>query len=260
MIYVCLPAHNEAPTIGLVLWKIRKVFGESPREYQLLVADDGSDDGTREVLEPYVNVLPLTIIRHDRALGYPASVEALATAALERSDRPRRDALVLMQADFSHGPEHLPDLLRRFDSGADLVVGEGSLAGEPSRARRFFRRWAPALVRRAVRVPPVRDPLSGFLAVRLSCLQLALRDRAGAPLLTTDSLAANAELVARLGARARRVETVPVIERADRRQRGSRTVPGQSLRTLWRARPLLRAARLAGETTVTAAGSAGRTG
>ena len=53
MIYVCIPSYNEAPTVGLLLWKVRQVFAGFPREYQLLVLDDGSDDATAEVLERY---------------------------------------------------------------------------------------------------------------------------------------------------------------------------------------------------------------
>src|SRR6266566_5021189 len=51
MIYVCVPVHNEAKTAGLVLWKVRQVFSAFPREYQLLVLDDASTDGTGELLE-----------------------------------------------------------------------------------------------------------------------------------------------------------------------------------------------------------------
>ena len=61
MIYVCIPSFNEAETIGLVLWKIRKVFEDFPREYHILVADDGSSDRTPDLLEPYARVLPLTV-------------------------------------------------------------------------------------------------------------------------------------------------------------------------------------------------------
>src|ERR687896_403911 len=61
MIYVCIPSYNEAPTVGLLLWKIRQVFAAFPREYHLLVLDDGSTDATREILEPYSQVLPLTV-------------------------------------------------------------------------------------------------------------------------------------------------------------------------------------------------------
>ena len=52
MIYVCVTAHNDARTVGLLLWKIRRVFGQGNHECQLLVADEGSSDETPDVLQP----------------------------------------------------------------------------------------------------------------------------------------------------------------------------------------------------------------
>jgi glycosyltransferase involved in cell wall biosynthesis len=122
MIYVCIPSYNEAPTVGLLLWKVRQVFAGFPREYQMLVLDDGSDDATAEVLERYTRVLPLTVIRHQTRRGYAASVEELLRQAVDRTDRPKRDAAILMHADFAHGPNFIPDLVRRIESGADIVI------------------------------------------------------------------------------------------------------------------------------------------
>src|SRR5919112_608334 len=136
MIYVCVPSYNEAPTIGLLLWKVRQVFAGFPREYHLLVLDDGSDDSTPEVLERYTRVLPLTVVRHQSRQGYAASIEKLLRVAVERTDRPKRDAAILMHADFAHAPNFIPDLVRRIESGADIVIAEGKLEGEPSRGRR----------------------------------------------------------------------------------------------------------------------------
>jgi len=234
MIYVCIPSHNEGATIGLVLWKIRKVFQEFPREYQILVADDGSTDGTAEILEPYTNVLSLTVIRHASRQGYARSVEGLLNTALERTDRPKRDSAVLMHADFAHGPEFLPEFVRRLDSGADMVVGEATLAGEPSRGRRLVRRLAPMLLRRAVRVEGVNDIVSGFVAFRLMTLRNTLR-QPGALRLSADGWAANAELIGRAARHARRIETVPVVERHDLRQRESRVEPWAVARQVWSA-------------------------
>jgi glycosyltransferase involved in cell wall biosynthesis len=241
MIYICIPSHDEGPTVGLVLWKTRQVFGDSGREYQLLVVDDGSTDRTAETLEPYAKVLPLTVLRHPNQEGYSASVQSLLQMALDRSDRPRRDCAVLMQADFSHLPQYIPELVKRIDSGADLVVGDATLEGAPSRGYRWLRRLAPALLGTGARVPGVRDTVSGFLAVRLSCLRLAFKDSPQG-LFKTDGWAANAELIRRLAAHARRVEAVPVVERLNLRQRPTRIAPWDEAKALWSARRALRTA------------------
>ena len=234
MIYICIPSYNEAPTVGLLLWKIRQVFSDSPREYQLLVCNDGSTDATAEVLAPYAKVLPLTVLTHKDRLGYAASVEALLRLAVELTDRPKRDCAILMHADFAHGAEFLPELVKQIDSGADLVVAQSKIEGEPSRFFRLVRRVAPLLLRNNVKVPGVSDIVSGFAAFRLVVLRNAIRAQPG-PLLSTDGWAANAELFTRAAQSARRIETIPTIERRDVRPRASRLVPWDAARELWRA-------------------------
>lgn len=240
MIYVCIPSYDEASTVGLLLWKIRRIFGEFPREYQLLVADDASSDQTAELLEPYAKVLPLTVVRHGARQGYAASVEELLRLALERTDRPKRDCAVLMHADFSHGPDAIPEFIRRIDSGADLVIGEATLSGEPSRGQRWLRHGAPWLLRGRMGVPGVRDIVSGFGAVRLICLKNAIRAQSGPLLTATDSWVANAELYARLAHHARRIEAVPIVERHDLRKRPSRRTAWEATRSIWSAGRALR--------------------
>jgi glycosyltransferase involved in cell wall biosynthesis len=239
MIYVCIPSYNEAPTVGLLLWKIRQVFAGFPREYQLLVLDDGSNDTTPEVLERYTRVLPLTVARHPERKGYAATVEELLRQAVDRTDRPKRDSAILMHADFAHGPHFIPDLVRRVESGADIVVAEGKLQGEPSTPRRVIRRLAPVLLRGAVSVPGVSDVVSGFAIFRLVTLRNAFRS-GPAPLLVTQGWAANAELYERTARFARRVETITVVERGDLRHRGSRIRAWETAVAVWRSRGSLR--------------------
>jgi glycosyltransferase involved in cell wall biosynthesis len=239
MIYICIPSYNEAPTIGLLLWKIRQVFAGFPREYHLLVLDDGSSDSTAEVLERYTRVLPLTVTRHQSRLGYAESVEEVLRQAVQRTDRPKRDAAVLMHADFTHNPHFIPDLVRRIESGADIVVGQAKLQGERSRARRLVRRLAPVLLRGVVSVPGVSDVVSGFAIFRLVTLRNAFRNGTS-PVLRMGGWAANAELYGRTAKFARRIETLPTVERRDLRQRSSRVGAWEPAMTVWKARGPLR--------------------
>ena len=240
MIYVCIPSHNEAQTVGLLLWKIRQVFTDFPREYQFLVGDDASTDATREVLEPYTKVLPLEVVRNRERQGTARTVEGLLKVALERTDRPKRDMAVVLHADFTHAVTVLPDLIKKLDSGADLVVAEGDLSGVEPRGYRLLRRWGSHLLPRAARVPGVRDGLSSFLAVRLVSLRGALKASNDQRLLHLDGWAGRAELLARLGRQSRRTDVVRAPERLDLRERPSRMDPWSEAKALWKARAVLK--------------------
>ena len=241
MIYVCVPVHNEARTAGLVLWKVRQVFTAFPREYQLLVLDDASTDDTAEVLASYAKVLPITVVRHPERRGYARSIESLLRLALQKTDRPKRDCAITLHADFAHSPEAMEELVKHLESGADLVVAELlEERGRASQALRFARHWAPRLLR----VAGLRDSVSGYLALRLIVLRQALRGDA-APFLQTDGWCASAELVARLAPHARRLDTVSAAARYDLVQRPSRVQPWRQLLSAWRARSVIRAARVA---------------
>src|ERR1700745_2757955 len=124
MIYVCVPVHNEARTVGLVLWKVRQVFTAFEREYQIIACDDASTDGSADVLTSYARVLPLTVMQHRSRQGYAKSLEELLRLALQRTDRPKRDCAITLHADFAHSPESMEDMVKRLESGADLVVVE----------------------------------------------------------------------------------------------------------------------------------------
>lgn len=205
MIYVCLTARNHSRTVGLLLWKIRRTFAAFAREYHLLVVDDASTDDTSDVLDLYQRVLPLTVFRNDPVAGYAASLERLLHEAVERTDRPKRDCAVVFPPDFAIPPDALPALVRRIESGADVVIGERSNHEGPM-AMRLVRRSQPWLLRPGLRVPGLRDYISGCYAFRLATLKVCFRDRT--PLLATEDWCANAELVARTALSARQIAAV----------------------------------------------------
>ena len=233
MLYFCIPAYNEAPTIGLLLWRLRKVFQEQPREYEVLVYDDGSTDATADTLAPYHKVMPLTVLGGAR-VGYAAAVDALCREASRRTRYPRRDAVVLLQADFTDQPENLPELIKRFDGGADLVIAERPESVKDPAPVRSLRRLAPWVVRPFVSVAGVRDPFATLRLFRVSVIRDLVKERGEAPLLEGEGWSANADLLLRAAPHARRVETVELAPRYDVRERPSRIRPWADAMTLFR--------------------------
>ncbi len=230
MLYICLPSHNEAATVGVLLWRIRKVFSEYSREYEVIVYDDASTDATRETLEPYAKVMPLSVIGSAQRAGYARAVDALLRAANERTRYPRRDAVVLMQADFTDQPDHLPELVKRFEGGVDFVVGERVVdehapATERKRLqllRRLHTTWPFSTF---VGVPGIGDPFGVYRLVRLAVVREMLKARGTDPVADVPVSAANADLARELVRHARRVETVALSSRWDLRPRPTRAAP-----------------------------------
>src|SRR5439155_20699385 len=130
-----------------------------------LLHDTWTDDAPAGIASS-AKLAPMTIAPHRERRGYARSLAALLRLALQRTDRPKRDCAITLHADFAHSPEAMEDLVKRLESGADLVVAElleERGGGRVSRALRVARRWAPRLLR----VAGVRDSVSGYLALRL---------------------------------------------------------------------------------------------
>lgn len=229
MIYICIPAHNEERTAGVLLWKIRKVMADFRRDYRVLFLDDASSDRTFEVVSPYARVLPLEILRHEQRRGHGASLEALLREAISRSSYPRRDVVVTLQADFTDEPLAIPTLVKRVEGGADLVVAAQPANGKSvPRTMRWVRRGLPWLERKYRFPESVSDPFSGLRAYRVGLLKKALREASGDQLVRYDGWAAAVELLLAVAPHTRRVEETVSEPRYDRRTRASRL-------SLWRS-------------------------
>jgi glycosyltransferase involved in cell wall biosynthesis len=235
VLYICIPAYNEAETVGVLLWRIRKVFQEYSREYEVLVYNDGSTDSTVETLAPYAEVMPLTVLGGPQHVGYDGALDALCRAVSTRTRYPRRDAMITLQADFTDQPEHLPELIKRFEGGADLVVAERAIplsAPQPVRRMQRLAGWIAKLSRS---VAGVSDPFGAFRLYRISLIRDLVKESGDAPVARGQGWAANLDLLRRAAPLARRIETVKLEPRYDVRARDTRIKPWSDSLALFRA-------------------------
>jgi len=115
---VIIPTYNEIENISKIIHAVLGLEGE----YSVLVIDDGSPDGTADVVRDLMRVFPgrLDMIEREGKLGLGTAYVAGFKRALERD----YDYVFEMDADFSHNPDDLPRLLRPCAEGeADMSVG-----------------------------------------------------------------------------------------------------------------------------------------
>jgi glycosyltransferase involved in cell wall biosynthesis len=237
VIYICIPAKDEEQTLGVLLWKIRKVLAEFDRDYRILVFDDASADNTPAVLLRYAKVLPLVRIRSDQPVGYAGALERLIKEAVGQSDYPKRDAVVTLQGDFTEDPADVVALVKALEGGADIVAAsvQDDRKELPSQIR-WARRLAPWVLGRSFRGAPVSDPLTGFRAYRVIVLKKMLREVGERPLLTAEGWAANVELLGHAAPHARRIGEEPLRLRYQLLARPSRFKATRALRDLLKVR------------------------
>lgn len=158
MISVVIPTLNEVENISPLLARIAQCR-TVPDE--IIFVDDGSTDGTRECIRSQAGPGLVELIERDApSLGLAGAVVAGARAA-------SGDWLVVMDADLSHPPEKISELLQPlFDGRADIVIGSryvkgGSTPGWPL-WRKIISRTAAAL---AYPLTGVHDSMCGFFAM-----------------------------------------------------------------------------------------------
>jgi glycosyltransferase involved in cell wall biosynthesis len=114
---VLMPAYNEGPNLVELVPRTLEVLRAVAASHEVVVVDDGSHDGTAELMAELGKGHPeLRLLRLRRNYGKSTALQA-------GFDHARGEVIVLMDADGQDQPEEIPKLLRALDDGVDLATG-----------------------------------------------------------------------------------------------------------------------------------------
>jgi dolichol-phosphate mannosyltransferase len=157
---VVVPTYKEAENLPHLIDRLGKVRHEYGLDLDLIIMDDNSRDGSAELVaarpETWVQIVVRTTDR------------GLSPSVLEGMRRAKGDLLVCMDADLSHPPEAIPQMLHKLDEGADFVIGSRYVEGGSTSDDWGFLRWLNSRVATLLARPltSARDPMAGFFAFR----------------------------------------------------------------------------------------------
>lgn len=168
-ITIVIPAYNESKRLPPTLERIVAYVRQQERKVDLLIVDDGSQDGTGELAQQVIgDRIPLTVLvnRPNRGKGY-----SVRRGMLEATG----DCVLFTDADLSTPIEELDALLAEIEAGADIAIGSRAMPGsrievhQPwwrERAGRLF-----GFVTRVIALPGIYDSQCGFKCFRREAAQ-----------------------------------------------------------------------------------------
>lgn len=116
---VILPTFNERQNLPIITWLLNRTFTENKINWELIIVDDGSPDGTQTVAKQLEKAYSPHVHLHTRTgkLG-------LGTAYVHGLQFAKGNFIIIMDADFSHHPKFIPEMIRKQKAGNyDIVTG-----------------------------------------------------------------------------------------------------------------------------------------
>ena len=220
---VIVPTYNERDSIPEV---VRRLFDAAEGRVDLLVVDDGSPDGTAEIVKQLQRgPFDIHLIERSGKLGLGTAYITGFRWAMERGYR----AVVEMDADLSHDPADVPRLLDGLETGADLSIGSryvpGGGVGNWSRVRQALSAGGN-IYARAWLGYKIKDSTSGFRAYRTRLLERQDLDS-----VRSTGYAFQIEMTRRIYKAGGRIVEIPItfIERAQGKSKMSRRIVIEAL-------------------------------
>jgi dolichol-phosphate mannosyltransferase len=174
-IVVMIPTYNEKTNIEKMIPILEKdVFPKIPdHDMHILVADDGSPDGTKDVVEEYMKKYKNLSLLEGKKNGLGA---AYVRAMKYSMDKMSADAVIEFDSDFQHDPHDIPKLIAAMDEGYDYVIGSryipgGKIPKEWGLDRKILSKFGSLFTRIVWLKPSIHDMTSGFKLTKTSFLK-----------------------------------------------------------------------------------------
>jgi len=167
-ILVIIPTYNEADNILKIIPLILE-NSDQDNEYNILVVDDNSPDGTAKLVED-LNNNHVNILKREKKLGLGTAYVAGFRYAIKE----KYDCVFEMDADFSHDPKYLKGFIEKIDEGYDLVIGSRYIDGISVLnwpLRRLILSYLASVYTRAVTGLKVMDTTAGFMCYKVDSLK-----------------------------------------------------------------------------------------
>ena len=165
---IIIPTYNEAENIIPLMTELLRAMSQDTR---ILVADDGSPDGTADLVRDYAaKDRRIALMTRPQKLGMGSAYRAAFRRVLDEGGD---DVVVTIDADFSHPPAVVPELVRACETH-DLVIGSRYVPGGAIEHWELWRRllsWGGNLYVRMIIGLPIRDCTAGFSCMRTDFLR-----------------------------------------------------------------------------------------
>jgi len=171
MISIIVPTYNERENVKAVIKKLARALHGC--EYEIIVVDDNSPDGTADVVEKLARKYPVRVLRRRRRLG-------LASAVVYGFRYARGEILGVIDADLQHTPELVKKLVDATRINHDLVIASRYVNGAKIVEWPLYR-WIISKVAIFLARPltHVRDPVSGYFFLKRSVIDGVKLDSVG---------------------------------------------------------------------------------
>lgn len=165
---VIIPTYNEAENIIKIIPEVLK--NSTPEnEFNILVVDDNSPDGTAKLVEDLHNE-KINILKREKKSGLGTAYVAGFHYAIKNN----YDYVFEMDADFSHDPKYLKGFIEKINLGFDLVIGSRYINGISVLnwpIRRLILSYLASVYTRMVTGLKVMDTTAGFMCYRVTALK-----------------------------------------------------------------------------------------